>query len=176
MTDAYCREGMKRVTRALRRACEDGHDIAARADMSLASLFGGLALANAGLGAVHGLAAPIGGMFRAPHGAVCAVLLPHVMAANLRALRSTPGAADVLERAHEVGRLLLGEADADADAAVEWLRRTVQELRVPRLHDHGVRAADLPAVAEQARHSSSMKGNPVELPASELVAILGAAL
>ena len=93
MTDALCREGMARVARSLRRACEDGRDADARADMALASLFGGLALANAGLGAVHGLAAPIGGMFSAPHGAVCAALLPHVMAANLRALRAAEAAA-----------------------------------------------------------------------------------
>src|SRR5215213_8761925 len=87
MTDALCREGLSRVARSLRRAVENGRDTNARHDMALGSLFGGLALANAGLGAVHGFAGPIGGMFSAPHGAVCAALLPFVMAANLKALR-----------------------------------------------------------------------------------------
>ena len=176
MTDALCRDGIGRVARSLERACRDGHDAAARADMSLASLFGGIALANAGLGAVHGLAAPIGGMFNAPHGAVCAALLPHVMAANLRAMGGHSGSAEALERADEVGRLLIGSASADASAAVDWLLDITERLRVPRLGEFGVSAADLPAVAEQAQRSSSMKGNPVALSAPELNAVLAAAL
>ena len=176
MTDALCRDGIGRVARSLERACRDGRDTAARADMSLASLYGGIALANAGLGAVHGLAAPIGGMFDAPHGAVCAALLPHVMAASLRALRGSDGAAEALARAGEIGRLLLGRPDADADAAVDWLGGIVERLRIPGLGDHGVAAADLAAIAEQAQHSSSMKGNAVALDADQLIAILEAAL
>ena len=176
MTDALCRDGIARVARSLARACADGHDAAARADMALASLFGGIALANAGLGAVHGLAAPIGGMCRAAHGAVCAALLPHVMAANVRGLRGGGGTGQSLGRADEVGRLLLGLGDGDADAAVTWLRNTVEGLGVPRLGELGVRVADLPAIADQAQRSSSMKGNPVALSASELIHILEAAL
>ena len=71
----------------MRPAYVDGKNLGAREGMALASVCGGLALANAGLGAVHGLAAPLGGMFGAAHGELCATLLPHVMAANLRALR-----------------------------------------------------------------------------------------
>ena len=70
MTDSLCVEGMRRAARSLPRVFADGRDAEARLDMSLASLFGGLALANAGLGAVHGFAAAIGGAFDAPHGAV----------------------------------------------------------------------------------------------------------
>jgi alcohol dehydrogenase class IV len=173
LTDAICRDGIARVARSLTQACRNGHDEAARADMSLASLFGGLALANAGLGAVHGLAAPIGGMFHAPHGAVCAALLPHVMAANVRALRDA-GAGAALDRAAETGLLLCGRQDADA--AVEWLYDIVKRLGVPRLAELGVHAVDVPAIAEQAQRSSSMKGNPVALGADQLAAILEAAL
>jgi alcohol dehydrogenase class IV len=172
ITDALCRDGMGRVARSLERACRDGRDRAARADMSLASLFGGLALANAGLGAVHGLAAPIGGMFHAPHGAVCAALLPHVMAANVDAMRGGH-AKTALDRVAEAGRILAGRSDADA--AVEWLGGIVERLRVPRLGALGVDAAALPAIAEQAQRSSSMKGNPVALNAGQLLAILEAA-
>ena len=164
MTDALCRDGIARVARSLARACADGHDAAARADMSLASLFGGIALANAGLGAVHGLAAPIGGMFSAPHGAVCAALLPHVMAANVRALRGGRARARPSNAPTRSAACCSGGADADADAAVAMApRHRRAACGVPRLGDLGVRAADLPAIAEQAQRSSSMKGNPVAL-------------
>jgi alcohol dehydrogenase class IV len=175
MTDALCREGMARAAGSLRRVCEDGRDASARADMALASLFGGLALANAGLGAVHGLAAPIGGMAGAPHGAVCAALLPHVMAVNLRALRAA-NAGQALDRAAEIGRLLTGRADAGAGEAVAWLAETVSRVHIPRLSDLGVTAADVPVIAEQAQQSSSMKGTPVALTREDLVSILSAAL
>src|SRR5581483_3978724 len=88
MTDLFCREGMRVAARALPRAFIDGTDHGARQAMSFASLLGGLALANAGLGAVHGFAAPVGGMFDAPHGAICAAVLPHGIEANLQALRT----------------------------------------------------------------------------------------
>jgi alcohol dehydrogenase class IV len=174
MTDALCREGIALIARSLGRACDDGRDAGARSDMSLASLFGGLALANAGLGAVHGLAAPVGGMFKAPHGAVCAALLPYVMAANVRALREGAGGDEALARASEIGRLLSGRADPDA--AVAWLEAATAQLDVPRLGAHGITDRDLPAIAEQALRSSSMKANPVALTAGDLAGILAAAL
>jgi alcohol dehydrogenase class IV len=130
-------------------------------------------LANAGLGAVHGLAAPIGGLCHAPHGAVCAALIPHVFAANVRAMRER-GMHAGLDRAAETGRLLAGEADPDAAAA--WLVRSVERLGVLRLSELGVGVDDVPAIAEQAQHSSSMKGNPVALSGDQLIAILEAAL
>ena len=87
LTDGVCREGLQRAGRSLRRAFEDGSDAEAREDMSLASLFSGMALANAKLGAVHGFAGPLGGMTDAPHGVICGKLLPYVMQANVRALQ-----------------------------------------------------------------------------------------
>lgn len=173
VTDAFCREGMPRVARSLERAWRNGRDASARADMAMASLFGGLALANAGLGAVHGLAAPIGGMVRAPHGAVCAALLPHVMGANVQALRAADLGHPALARAAETGLLLAGRADADA--AVAWLHGIAARLGVPRLRDLGVSAADVAAIAAQAQRSSSMKGNPVALSDAQLIAIMDAA-
>ena len=108
MTDGLCVEGMRRAARSLRVAFTDGQNKSAREDMAVASLFGGLALANAGLGAVHGFAGPIGGMFPAPHGAVCAALLPHVMTANIRALRQRAPGSEALRRYDKVARLLTG--------------------------------------------------------------------
>lgn len=120
MADGLCAEGLHRVSRSLRTAYRSGKDQTARGDMALASLSGGLALANAGLGAVHGFAGPIGGMFpEAPHGAICAALLPHVMNANIRALRRCGAQTRALERYVQVARFCTGDRHATADAGVE---------------------------------------------------------
>jgi alcohol dehydrogenase class IV len=182
MTDGLCREGMVRVARSLRRAHADGHDAAAREDMTVASLFGGLALANAGLGAVHGLAGPLGGMIDAPHGAVCAALLPHVMAANLAALRARARAgapqspAPALARYDEVARLLTGRAKAAADEAVAWIAELTADLGIPGLGSYGFGEAGVGELVEKAMRASSMKANPVELTAAELDAVVRAAV
>ncbi len=176
VTDALCVEGLQRAARSLRAAFQDGRNAAAREDMSLAALFGGLALANAGLGAVHGLAGPIGGMFPAPHGAVCAALLPHVIEANLRALRQRQPASPALARYDHLARLLTGSPAATAGQAVGWVRRLVAELRIPGLAAHGLAAQHLPDLADKALKASSMKANPIQLAPDELAAILQAAL
>ncbi len=142
----------------------------------MASLFGGLALANAGLGAVHGLAAPIGGRFPAPHGAVCAALLPVVMAANLRALRSRAPDSGALRRYDEVAQWLTGEATATADDGVAWVSELVSELRIPKLRDYGMGEAHLAELAAKAAQASSMKANPLVLTGEELAEILRQAM
>jgi len=158
MTDAICREGMRRAARSLRRAFEHGDDVAAREDMSLASLFGGLALANAALGAVHGLAAPMGGMFpRAPHGAVCAALLAPVMEMNARRAPNRERFEEVRQIVGDIGEL-------------------VRSLNVPGLRVYGVTEADFPVIIEKALAASSMKGNPVSLSPNDLHDILSQAL
>ncbi len=176
ITDALCRDGIRRAGLFLRRAFKDGGDIEARENMALASLFGGFALANARLGAVHGLAAPLGGMFPAPHGAVCARLLPIVMDANVRALRSREPASPALERFNEVARLLTGSSAASAEEGVEWTRALCAELEIPSLTEYGLGQAEIPAVVTQGRKASSMKGNPLRLTDDELSAILHEAL
>lgn len=175
LTDALCRTGLPAIAQALRRACAEPTDLTARASLSLASLCGGMALANAGLGAVHGFAGPIGGMFPAPHGAVCAVLLPGVMEANIAAAHGG-GEQDILARYFEVARLLTGEPTASPAAGVAWVRQLVAELAIPPLSLYGMTAADVPAVVEKARQASSMKGNPVQLDDGDLTAILRQAL
>jgi alcohol dehydrogenase class IV len=176
LTDALCREGIPRVARSLGRACEHPDDLAAREDMALASLFSGLALANAGLGAVHGFAAPIGGMFPAPHGAVCAALLPHAMAMNLRALRQRQPDSMAVRRFDEIARLLTGSASARADDGVTWVSALCAQLNIAPLGRHGITTADVPAVCEKAALSSSMKSNPLPLSPPELEEMLSRAL
>jgi alcohol dehydrogenase class IV len=181
LTDGICREGMQRVARSLRRAYDQGDDAAAREDMAVASLFGGLALANAGLGAVHGLAGPLGGMINAPHGAVCAALLPHVVGANLRALRERAlrdrgPATAALDRYQEVARLLSGRAGAAADDAVVWLAELTADLSIPGLGSYGFGAADVGELVDKAMRASSMKANPVELTPEELSGVVLSAI
>ncbi len=223
ITDAVCREGLTRASRALRRAYEGAAEAAtvamagvgavdapaasgspaatdapaaadtpagagatvaaeawspdpamrsAREEMSLAALLGGLALANAGLGAAHGFAAPIGGAFPAPHGAVCGRLLPAVVAVNVRALRERAPGSDALSRYDEVGRILTGRPAATAADAISWLADLVAALDVPGLAAYGIRAADIPALVDAAAKASSMQANPIRLAPDELVEIL----
>jgi alcohol dehydrogenase class IV len=176
MTDGFSVEGMRRVSRSLRQACHDGHDAAARTDMSLASLLGGLALANAGLGVVHGFAAPLGGMFPAPHGAVCAALLPHGMDVNIRALRARAPESAALRRYEDVARLLTGRPSAAAEDAVEWVAQICQELGIPPLRSYGIQDQDVPVLVEKAAKASSMKANPIALTPEELREVLTRAL
>jgi alcohol dehydrogenase class IV len=175
MTDAICREGLRRAARSLRRACEHGDDAAAREDMALASLFGGLALANAGLGAVHGFAGAIGGMFPAPHGAVCARLLPHVMAVNVRALEERLPESDTLQRYDELAQILTGNDEASARDGVTWVRELCEALQIPSLAAYGMTQNDWPAVIEKSAVASSMKANPIQLAPDELREILNSA-
>ncbi len=176
VTDALCRDGILRVARSLRRAYENGSDVAAREDMALASLFGGLALANAKLGAVHGLAGPLGGMFPAPHGALCARLLPFVMEANVRALQAHAPASPALQRYAEVAQWLTGRATATLADGIAWVGRLCADLSAPSLRVHSITEPDLPAIITQAQRASSMKGNPIKLTDEELLTLLNQAL
>jgi alcohol dehydrogenase class IV len=175
LTDSICIEGMTRAARSLRRACENGLDADAREDMSIASVCGGLALANAGLGAVHGFAAPIGGMFDAPHGAVCAALLPHAVEINVRALRKR-GPAGALQRFDVVARILTGRSYAAADDAVEYLGELCAALNVLPLHDYGISGEHVDELCGKAAVASSMKANPIVLTTAELRELLQAAV
>jgi alcohol dehydrogenase class IV len=176
MTDNFCVEGIQRAARSLREAVFNGQNQAAREDMAVASLFGGLALANAGLGAVHGFAGPIGGGFPAPHGAICAVLLPHAMTANLRALRERTPESPALLRYGRVAALLTGDRHASADAGVEWVQKLVGELPILKLGAYGIREEHVADLVAKAANASSMKANPVVLTPDELAKTLRLAL
>lgn len=176
MTDALCREGLPRAARGLARAFADGSDLAAREDMALASLLGGMALANAKLGAVHGFAAPLGGLFGAPHGDICASLLPFVTAANIKALRDRAPKAPALTAYAEAARLLTGSPGATPEDGAHWLTATCRALHAPSLGTLGLTPADIPLVVEKAAKASSMRGNPITLSSDELAGILTAAI
>ncbi|MCS7089326.1 MAG: iron-containing alcohol dehydrogenase [Verrucomicrobiota bacterium] len=175
-TDTWCLEGLRRVARSLRTAWADGQDLSARTDMALAGLLSGLALSNAGLGAVHGLAGPIGGVIAVPHGIVCGALLVPVIAKNLQVLQSRSARSGIVERYAQAARVLTGHAQASAADLVPWLSRLVEELRVPKLSAYGLQPAMIPDLTERALQSNSMRTNPVALNAAQLSEILEAVL
>lgn len=176
MTDGFCVEGLKRVARSLRRAYHDGHDAASRTDMSMASLLSGLSLSNAGLGVVHGFAGPVGGMFPAPHGTICAALLPFGMEINIRALRSRSPESESLRRYQTVASILTGNPNATAQDGVEWAAEICRDLGVPALGSYGVSTDHIPTLVEKASQSSSMKANPIALTREELHEVLARSL
>jgi alcohol dehydrogenase class IV len=176
ITDALCHAGMRSVVGSLRRAYRGGADARAREAMALASLLGGMALANARLGAVHGLAGALGGMFPSPHGMICARLLPLVMAANVQALKTRAPTSPALERFAEVARILTGQSTATVAEGLSWLQSLCTDLAVPPLSRFGVDENAVPQVVAQAQQASSMKGNPIALTEDELAEILRQAL
>jgi alcohol dehydrogenase class IV len=176
LVDAICVAGIERVAGALQRAYHDVADRDARREMALASLFGGLALANAGLGVVHGFAAPLGGQWKAPHGALCATLLAHGMAANVAAMRARAPQHPALERYFAIAQLLTGRNEAWIEDGIDWVRALSEELNIPALGKWGITEADLPGVAEKAAKASSMQANPLPLTQGELIAVVRAAL
>jgi alcohol dehydrogenase class IV len=176
MVDAICREGMRHAAQSLRRAYENGADVLAREGMSLASLFGGMALANAALGAVHGFAGPLGGMLHAPHGAICARLLPLVMEANLKALESRQAGSVAVGKYIEVAQILTGNKNVSAQDGVKWVGDLVSKLNIPPLSAHGMNESQLPEAVEKTLNASSFKGNPIPLNEGELREILEMAL
>jgi alcohol dehydrogenase class IV len=175
-TDLFCREGIERASRSLKKAYENGADLTAREDMAMVSLLGGLALANAKLGAVHGFAGPLGGMIPGPHGAICARLLPIVMEVNIRALRERMSESPALQRYHEIGRILTQSDSASAQDGVERVKDLCQKMDIRALSDFGLKRDHFTDVIAGASQSSSMKGNPIVLTENEMEEILAKAL
>jgi alcohol dehydrogenase class IV len=175
LTDGVCREGLARAAGSLARAYRDGSDVAAREDMALAALFGGIALANARLGAVHGFASVLGGITGHAHGAICARLLPFVMEANIRAVDER-GDPTIIQRYTEIARALTGDPEADARDGVSWVRELCAEMNIPPLRVAGLSIHDCDRVIPLAQRASSTQGNPVKLSDEELRGILEASL
>lgn len=176
MVDLFCREGLTLAAGSLATAFHEPDNLQARTAMSYAALLGGLALANAGLGVVHGFAAPIGGMFDAPHGAVCAAILPHGMQANIDSLRGRAPQHPALARYSDIARLLTGKPQATAEDGVQWVVALCRSVSIPPLRTYGISQTDIAAIAEKAAAASSMKANPIELTGAELHRILEASL
>ena len=171
LTDTICIEGLKRAARSLHRAFKDGSDTRAREDMAIVSLFGGLTLANSKLGAVHGIAGPMGGMFPVPHGVICARLLPFVVEVNVRALQRH-NSQQYLLRYDQVAQVLTGKSNAKAEEGIARIHDLCDALDIPGLSDFGITEDHFPDLIARSKKASSMKGNPVNLTDEELTEIL----
>jgi alcohol dehydrogenase class IV len=176
LTDPLALRGVELAARSLVPAFRNGHDVAAREGMALAAYLSGVTLTNAGLGAVHGFAAPLGANYPVPHGTVCAALLPHVIAANLRAADAGEGLPATRARYAALGRILVGEdggtAAEAASACARATARLVRGLAIPPLSAFGLREQDVPEMVALARKASSMRFNPVALSDEALARVL----
>jgi len=172
ITDAFCQEGLEYAAVSIREVYHDGLDIGARAKMSLASLYSGFALANAKLGAVHGFAGVLGGMYPTPHGEICASLLPAVLKVNIRALQKENSKSDYLSRYERIAQTLTGIVESNAEDAVKFIAQLKSDLQISPLSQFGVLEVDYPEIIVKAASSSSMKGNPVMLTPDEMYTIL----
>ena len=178
LVDALATSGLRAAARGLARAVDEGENLEARTDMAYCSLMGGLSLANAKLGAVHGLAGVLGGTIGAPHGAICAALLQPVTSANLRAMAErepdNPGVAKYAVAAETLtGEPLSDRSPEGIRRALDvWIGALADALRLPGLAELGLSPADHGAVVDAAMKASSMKGNPIILTADELRGVL----
>ena len=175
MTDVVCREGILRGARSLIRAYENGNDKTAREDMCYTSLFGGLAVANGGLGAVHGFAGPIGGMFKIPHGVICASLLPFVMKYNVKISDNSQENGQMQSRYRDIARWVTGNSQATIDDGVASIKQLALELDIPGLSALGIDRNDFDLIVEKSKASSSMQKNLIDLDEATLLKILSEA-
>ncbi|MFN4148682.1 MAG: iron-containing alcohol dehydrogenase, partial [Rhodocyclaceae bacterium] len=179
LTDALARSGIMAVKEGLLAFYRDPENAAAREKMAYAALVSGICLANTGLGAVHGLAAPLGAFFPIPHGVACGTLLATTTAMNIEALQAREPASPALPKYAEIGRRFAMQKGLNGDAARAYLLDTLRqwelELDLPRLSACRVTSADFARIVANCR-GSSMKTNPVELSDAELTAILAARL
>ncbi len=173
LSDALARDGIRRSARSLRRAYQEGmEDAEVREDLALASLFGGMCLANSGLGAVHGLAAAAGARLAAPHGAVCAAVLAAAMEVNLRALRDRAPEHPALLRMAEVATVFTGQPDAASEDGIAWLQELTAALSIPGLAAYKLSEEEISGIVTAAQKASSMRGNPIELSDAEVTEIV----
>jgi alcohol dehydrogenase class IV len=176
LVDLFCKEGLSCAADGLLPAYTNGDNLDARRKMAWASLLGGLALANTGLGAVHSFAGPLGGLYAAPHGALCAALLAPVVRVNVETLQSNQPDHPALQRYLQIAQILTSDPMATIEMGIRWLEDITQALHIPGLHVYGVVYQDFPTIVEKAAASSSMRGNPAELTSAEMVRMLEMAL
>jgi alcohol dehydrogenase class IV len=183
LSDSICQSALSLAATALpaavATACSgtapDAAGKKARADMAYVALCGGMVLANSGLGAVHGIAAPLGGTFGVPHGAACAALLAPACEANIRALRERESNSPALSRYRQLAIMLSGDASAKAEYLPVFLESLVANIGIKALSAFGVDQASIPGLVTAAQASNSMKGNPIKLTDAETAWIIGRA-
>jgi len=172
LTDSICKEGIKRISRSLLKAFNNPTDAKAREDMCIGSLFGGIALANAKLGAVHGFAGPMGGMIDAPHGVICGILLPYVIKANIKALEERKPTSEVFKKYEKVAKIVTKNEKAKPKDLIRWTDELYGKLNMPHLSEVDLKEEQIEELIDKAKKSNSMKGNPIVLNDEELKGII----
>jgi alcohol dehydrogenase class IV len=172
ISDAYAIEGIRRGAESVLKAFQHGRDEEARENMVLTALFSGIALSQAGLGAVHGFASVIGGLTDAPHGAICACLLSSALRANFEEINKKIDDNDSLIRFSKISQILTGTSTASPQSAIQWIRDLCKKLEIKGLSSLGVKMEDFDSIVQKAVVSSSMKKNPVILSEDALHRIL----
>jgi alcohol dehydrogenase class IV len=170
--DLICEDAIKKASDSLLNAFKTSDDLLSRENMCWVSLFGGIALANAGLGAVHGFAGVIGGMHDIPHGVICARLLPSVLEMNINAISERQPSNPILEKFRTITKFLTHSEKSEIIDGVRWLETLCEEMKIPHLGELGVEINEFPEIIQNAKFSSSMKGNPIELTTKELFRVL----
>jgi alcohol dehydrogenase class IV len=179
LTDALALSGMEKMRDALLPWYEGEGDASAhRTAMAYAALLSGITLAQVGLGSVHGLAAPLGAFFPIPHGVVCGSMVAEATRVNMTALMGRAPESPALKKYADVGRLLVDSAMSD-DLARQALLAALEDwtwrLKLPRLGEFGIKAADVDRIVANSR-GSSMKTNPITLSDAEIAGIVLARL
>ncbi len=172
LTDMYCEKGFIYLSRSLKKAYEAGEDVEAREEMQLASFFSGVALANAGLGAVHGLAAPLGSILKAPHGSLCAALLYSCTKENIEHLLSSDPLHFSIKKYTRAAQLLTQIESASYRELLDWIRALTNDLKMKSIESYGLSEEKALKAVQYAQESNSMKGNPCPLSNKVLLKIL----
>jgi len=176
ITDSLAILGIRRIIKSLIFVYENGDDVSSREDIAFAALLSGICLANAGLGAVHGFASPIGGMLGIPHGVVCGALLAPVIEENIRQMVAEIPFNETLAKYATLGELLVDLVFEDireaADRVIEYTEQISRILKIPKLSKYGLTEKYFDKIIEKAKISSSMRYNPVKLSDEALHRIL----
>jgi alcohol dehydrogenase class IV len=171
-TDSLALEGLREIKNSLLASYSEGKDIEARAGMSFAALTSGICLANAGLGAVHGFASSIGGMYEIPHGLICGTLMASGNEINVRELRRQEDNQQALKKYAVLGELFSDKKgksdDYYTDSFIGYLQSMTVSLNLPKLSQYGVKEKDLKSICK----NTEIKNNPVKLTPEDLEDIL----
>jgi alcohol dehydrogenase class IV len=172
ITDALCLEGLKYIKQSLIRAYRMGEDIDSRTSMSFAALASGITLANANLGAVHGFASSVGGMFNIPHGVICGTLMGETNKITVNRLRVNGNNHPSLIKYTILGKLFSETDKKTDDWYIDFFLNIIDEwlhlLAIPKLSKFGITKADIERIATV----TDSKTNPVKLNKEDYITIL----
>lgn len=169
LTDAIALQAIRLVSLNLREACKNGSNVQARQNMLYAALLSGISMSNARMGAIHGIAHPLGLKYNLPHGLVCGVLMPYVMEFNLNFATGKFAAM-----AAAMGGLIRGlDKEKAAKIAIDKTKQLLAEISFPwRLRELGAKPEDFPNIAKDSMPSGSLQANPRVVLEDDVITIL----